>query len=312
VSFHTSLSLQGIVFVLHEYCLHFQQHISCFFTQFIQMKSILIPLLLSTMIGHSQAQTCVATASMTVTINDNCSKLAPKAFLQGPYNATLGMMNDHLRTASLIPTTSPQDAATTAPASVVNNPTNTLLNTNPDAIVDWVLVELRDKTNPATIKGSAAALVQRDGDIVAVDGVSPVVVNVPALTTGYYVAIKHRNHLGAMTGTAMPMLAGATAVVDFTTMGNGATAATGSVGQSWGFNSQKFVGSKFCLLSGNSDGDGRISAIDYNDFWLLQNGKKMSAFGYLNIQSDYDLDGRVTAIDYNDFWLLNNGRKQTF
>jgi hypothetical protein len=268
-----------------------------FLRQSIQMKRIITPLFFSALAWQTHAQSCVATASLTVTINNNCAKLAPKAFLQGPYDASKGMMNDNLRTASLIPTTSPQDATATADVSVVNNPNNSALNMSPDAIVDWVLVELRDNANPATIKGSAAALVQRDGDIVAVDGVSPVVINVPALTSGYYVAVKHRNHLGVMTGTAMPMLAGATAVIDFTTMANGTVAAAGSVGQSWGDTAQKdLTGGNFGMWAGDVTKNGELQySGSGNDRLLILQKLSYNILGNVSqyTQEDVNLDGQV-------------------
>jgi hypothetical protein len=275
------------------------------------MKQILIPLFLGAAVFQGLAQSCVATASLTVTINNNCTKLAPKAFLQGPYVAANTAMSDNLRTNNLIPTTSPYAAdAATADASVVQNPTITALNANANAIVDWVLVELRDKTTPTTVLGSAAALIQRDGDIVAVDGASPVVLNVPA-GNDYYVAVKHRNHLGVMTGTAVTATAGATAVVDFTTMANGAAAGAGSAGQSWGSLAQRdLTGGKFGMVSGNTDSDTRITPLDYVT-WTNQNGKRMVTVGYLTVLVDSDMDGRVTPLDYV-IWTKNNGKRQNF
>ena len=44
--------------------------------------------------------------------------------------------------------------------------------TGSDAIVDWVFVELRNASGN-TVVDSRAALLQRDGDVVDVDGVSP-------------------------------------------------------------------------------------------------------------------------------------------
>lgn len=70
--------------------------------------------------------------------------------------------------------------------------------TGQNAIVDWVYVELRSKANNATIVATRSGLVQRDGDIVDVDGVS--CLSFPGLPIdSYYVAVRHRNHLGAMT-----------------------------------------------------------------------------------------------------------------
>jgi hypothetical protein len=274
------------------------------------MKQILIPLFLGAAVFQGLAQSCVATASLTVTINNNCTKLAPKAFLQGPYVAANTAMSDNLRTNNLIPTTSPYAAdAATADASVVQNPTITALNANANAIVDWVLVELRDKTTPTTVLGSAAALIQRDGDIVAVDGASPVVLNVPA-GNDYYVAVKHRNHLGVMTGTAVTASAGATAVVDFTTMANGAVGGAGSAGQSWGFKAQVPIGSSYCLYSGNADGSNKVNAADYT-IWLPQSGRNMSFYGYMNVISDFNMDGKSGSPDYT-LWLKSSGKTQTF
>ena len=67
-------------------------------------------------------------------------RINPKLFLQGPMlnSANAGLMNDDLRVAGYIPTTSPYVDALTCNASVFS------VNGN-DAIVDWVWVELRDK-----------------------------------------------------------------------------------------------------------------------------------------------------------------------
>lgn len=120
------------------------------------------------------------------------------ALLDGPYNEATDLMNDNLRVDNLLPSAQPYTVApfnysgteTVAPA--------VLAVSGDDAIVDWVLVELRDKTNSSSIIASRAALVQRDGDIVDVDGVSPVrFLNL--LTNDYYVAVRHRNHLATMT-----------------------------------------------------------------------------------------------------------------
>ncbi|MBK8338906.1 MAG: hemagglutinin protein, partial [Flavobacteriales bacterium] len=63
--------------------------------------------------------------------------------------------------------------------------------------MDWVVVELRDNTNPASIVASRAALIQRDGDVVSTNGTTPVLFDqAPGI---YRVALRHRNHLGVMT-----------------------------------------------------------------------------------------------------------------
>lgn len=86
--------------------------------------------------------------------------------------------------------------------------------TGSNAIVDWVVVELREAGTPAHVVASCAALVQRDGDVVALDGTSPVSMEVAP--GNYHVAIRHRNHLGAMTANALA-LGGTATSVDLTT-----------------------------------------------------------------------------------------------
>lgn len=126
-------------------------------------------------------------------------RLNVAALLEGPYNATTGLMNDALRGLGTFPLTEPFTAlgythvggggeATTAPVLAV---------TGNNAIVDWLLVELRSTVNAATVLESRSALLQRDGDVVSMDGISPVSFTQPAGT--YHVAVRHRNHLGAMT-----------------------------------------------------------------------------------------------------------------
>ncbi|WP_298421759.1 BspA family leucine-rich repeat surface protein [uncultured Kordia sp.] len=134
--------------------------------------------------------------------------LAAKVYLQGaainPNTGEENLMRDDLRMASLLPTTSPYADGLTCDASVFNT-------TGANAIVDWIWVELRDATDNTNILYSTSALLQRDGDIVATDGVS--VVSFNAGINNYFIAIKHRNHLGIMTATAILIN---TTSVDFT------------------------------------------------------------------------------------------------
>ena len=114
-------------------------------------------------------------------------------------------MRDDLRTSNLIPTTSPYDA-TTCNSNVFNTTGN-------DAIVDWILVQLRDANDNSSVLESQSALIQRDGDIVDVDGTSAL--SFALAPDNYHVALKHRNHLGVMTLNAIAMST-TTTTVDFT------------------------------------------------------------------------------------------------
>jgi hypothetical protein len=145
-----------------------------------------------------------------------------KVFLQGPYDSVSGLMRDDLRAAGLVPAMEPFSSINTAhPGAFVevnSFVTETiaapvLAVTGDNAIVDWVWLELRDMTNLNTVVATRSALVQRDGDIVDLDGTSGV--EFPDTYVGeYYLLVRHRNHLGAM--TASPVDFTAVMPIDFT------------------------------------------------------------------------------------------------
>jgi hypothetical protein len=176
-------------------------------------------------------------------------QLSAKVFLQGPYNA--GLMNDNLRVSNLIPTTQPYSTISgfSHVGSEIITPSviapSVLAVTGNDAIVDWVFIQLRDKSNVNSVLATRAALLQRDGDIVDVNGTSPVTFNIAS--DNYFVAIRHRNHLGARTVSAVA-LSNTTTTLDFTTP-------TPSL--LYGTNPQKDLGGgKFGLYMGNVIQDG--------------------------------------------------------
>ncbi len=125
-----------------------------------------------------------------------------KTMLGGSYDITNGLMKDELRQNALIPLTEPYTSLgyTHIGGGGETISSSVLTATGDGAIVDWVVLELRSGTNPETIIATRSALLQADGDIVDVDGVSPIAF--PSVPSGnYYVAIRHRNHLGTMTAT---------------------------------------------------------------------------------------------------------------
>ena len=149
----------------------------------------------------------IATASGDVAGMDKFVLTRAKVFLQGAYNSVTGVMSDALRTpTNLIPLTDPYRSAPftanfihvanaiaeTAAASVFADQAFTDNN-----IVDWVFLELRNSTvSPGnTVLQTRSALLKRNGDIVDVDGTSPVTFN-NLINGTYTIAIRHRNHLG--------------------------------------------------------------------------------------------------------------------
>ncbi len=179
---------------------------------------------------------------------NNGVRLALKVMLEGPYDNLTGRMRDGLRAGGLIPNVEPFTALGFTQAG--DGGGETLLSgvtniTGDNAIVDWVLVELRNTTTPTTIVATRAALVQRDGDVVAEDGVSPIALLAPV--GSYQVAVRHRNHLGAMT-SAPVALSGSTVNLDLTL----ASTAT------FGTNARKDISGVQTLWTGNVARDGQL------------------------------------------------------
>ena len=157
--------------------------------------------------NYGTAQDCTLSSGL---------KLQVRAFLQGAYNSSTGLMHNQLATVGVLPDNQPY---TTAPW--VYNGTETLSSTvkgltGNDAVTDWVLVEIRHALLPVTVVASKAAVVQRDGDIVDAD-TGDTTLNFSNLSAGnYYVTVRHRNHLGVTTQVPLALSSNAATLVDFT------------------------------------------------------------------------------------------------
>ncbi len=81
---------------------------------------------------------------------------------------------------------------------------------NHNAIVDWVFVEVRSQNDNKQVIATRSGLLQRDGDVVDVDGVSDLLFS-DLTENNFYVVVKHRNHLGTMSS-----LVSKTDLIDFT------------------------------------------------------------------------------------------------
>jgi large repetitive protein len=158
---------------------------------------------------------CTGVAQITVEVVPFVL-VTPKAKLQGNFNAGTGLMTDLLRTGGWIPAAQPYTLPQVNNSGTETVAPSVLAVTGSDAIVDWVFVQLRSNANSATVISTRSALLQRDGDIVDVDGVSPLKMIVPAGTTSCFVTVKHRNHLGVMTAAPVALSSATTTVVDFT------------------------------------------------------------------------------------------------
>ena len=180
--------------------------------------------------------------------NQTAIMLNTRVWLQGVFNET--HMVDKLRESGLLPTQEPYSQAIPNPFSDHQGGetlSDELLATEGlSAPVDWVLVELRNATDPTQVMGSKAAVVLRDSRIVnAETGSEDLMFDLPS--GDYQVAIRHRNHLGAMTFSAVTF-AGAPELVDFSSPAL----------DTWGEHARLVSDGKALLRTGDANHDGRV------------------------------------------------------
>lgn len=228
-------------------------------------------------------------------------RIMPRVFLEGPFDA--GSMHDDLRAAGLVPLSEPYTGlgyifngggGETIDAAILNA-------TGSDAIVDWMVLELRDKNNSASVLASRSVLLQSDGDVVDLDGTSEV-----ALSIGddeYHIAIRHRNHLGVMSLNTIDLNSTGT-VIDFS------DPATGT----YGTEALKDITGTKCMWMGNVVFDAELKyagSSNDRDPILVAIGEVVptaTTTGYLS--EDCTMDGEVKyggALNDRDPILVNIG-----
>ncbi|MBK9074872.1 MAG: hypothetical protein IPL77_07790 [Flavobacteriales bacterium] len=173
-----------------------------------------------------------------------------RVMLDGPFNA--GVMENQLRQESLIPLTEPFTAlgythtgggggevatASIFIASYDGTPTS--------QVVDWVLIEYRDAMDPSVVVGSVSALVLGDG-LVRYPNWKSLPTFAPDPNGSYYVAVRHRNHLGVM--TAQPVDFSKSPYIDFSAIDTPV----------YGNNARKTNSGMGTLRSGDVNFDGQV------------------------------------------------------
>ncbi|MEO8067171.1 MAG: metallophosphoesterase family protein [Flavobacteriales bacterium] len=215
--------------------------------------------------------------------------LALKVALEGPLDTISGLMYDSLRVRGYLPLQQPftgifplvgeGGSETIAPSVLAVSGSN--------AIVDWVLVEVRNAETQGQVLNTRAALLQRDGDVVDVDGVSPVVFHMPM--GSYHIVVRHRNHLGCM--TAVPVhLERSLTTIDFRS----------PLLATYGTEARRPTAGTMALWMGNSVADNRLMYIgtaNDRDPVLVAVGGVLptnTVSGYL--PEDANMDGTVKYI----------------
>jgi len=225
--------------------------------------------------------------------------ITAKVMLEGPYEPTAGLMHDMLRQAGLVPLTEPYTALGYDLAGSPHQGGETispavLLVTGPNAIVDWVVLELRQQNDRTAMVASRFVLVQRDGDVVDLDGVSPVLF--PSDAGNYIVAASHRNHLSVRSpnGPGIALNEATVTNYDFTT----------SMAQAFGTNPMKQVQTTptpiFALWGGNTSVNNTVRATGpatINDYTAILSTLTFptNIIPTVYSNSDVNMDGTVRA-----------------
>ena len=179
--------------------------------------------------------------------------LAAKIILQGPYQASQDLMRDQLRTKSLIPLEEPySDMAAFTHVSGGGGETVDALEdfdyvADGDDIVDWVFLEIRDSAD--AVVSTRSALLQRDGDIIDIDGSNSAVSFEGITLDNYTIVVRHRNHLGVKSSGIVSMSPGTTAVYDFTF----------AVNQAVGDQQEELETGVYGVYGGNANGESAVA-----------------------------------------------------
>ncbi len=181
-------------------------------------------------------------------------RVSPRVILEGCYDPGSLLMTDHLRASALLPSGDPYGPlGYPFPGGTYSNSAMGVPTTiGSDAVVDRVVIELRDPTTPSQVVAARSVYVQRDGDVVDLDGASPVLFTMA--TGNYHVAVRHRNHFGVMAASAIGLSVTSTSV-DFTN-----TATT-----TYGTSAQKQIGGKMVLWAGDATGNGTLQYTGANN-----------------------------------------------
>ncbi|MEL7251639.1 MAG: hypothetical protein AAFO03_24660 [Bacteroidota bacterium] len=212
------------------------------------------------------------------TLGKGLLKISAKALLAGAYD-NAGLMTDDLRSGDYLPTAEPYAGLGFSHSGAEAVYDGVFDRTSDDAVVDWILLELRDKDDKSIVIATRAALLQKDGDIVDMDGTSSVTFD--AAADDYYLVVQHRNHLGVMSTSAIS-ISETTTTYDFT------TTLANTLGESNGI--LDLGDGYYALYSGDADGSGQVQNTDISPILTI-----LGTAGYL--PGDLDMNGQVQNSD---------------
>lgn len=240
-----------------------------------------VPIIVSSCRMRDELNSTITCASDTGWIYLYPAMVRSKVYLQGPFVSSTTSMHTQLRDADYT------DQRTSPYAQDPISYGRQL----PANVVDWVLLQLRSTATGATL-ASKSCFLRSDGRIVFPDSTASNDVPFDVTAGNYYIVVRHRNHLGVMSASAVALGSAAnTTLYDFTT----------GQGQAYGTNAMRTLSvSNYGLFSGDANNDLRINSTDKTQ-WNAQNG----LIGFRN--SDFDLSARVNSTDKVTYWAPNNG-----
>jgi PKD repeat protein len=198
--------------------------------------------------------TCTSTFTQYVVVTSPALPVSVRVMLQGPYDANTGLMRDAVRSAGLLPLLEPYTAMGYAHVggggefvfpAIFNSTGN-------NAIVDWVVVELRSASDATNVVETRSGLLTRNGDVVATNGTSPL--SFLSAPGNYHIAVRHRNHLAVMSRDPIG-LAAVNNSIDFS---NGSS-------PTFGTDAQQMTSGTHMMWSGNTDFNGTLKYVGANN-----------------------------------------------
>ncbi len=217
---------------------------------------------------------------------ENHNTIELKAMLEGPYDASTGLMRTDLMEEGLLPVNQPFSGD---PWYYTGN--ETLSADAPSNIVDWVLVEYRSLEDNNVVVGQKAALLLDNGAIVdpiptSSNNYAGISIDAVQLNFAYamYFAIKARNHLAILSRYEVYMPSWGP--YDFTQSDN----VLGNTEQL-----AEVTDNVYALKAGDFNADGVITVQDYN----LYTNDVSNINEYL--PGDLNLDSAVTVADFNAY-----------
>ena len=229
---------------------------------------------------------CQNTYDLNIEVFECASNLRISAALEGAFDSNTNEMRTDLNDAGLLPLSQPFSV------SPWNYNGGESVSSIPNNVVDWVLLELRSAGNTNQIVERKAAFLLKNGDIVdinnAIDGVE---FNALNANDGYYIVLRHRNHLDVVSATTQKLDVNNEMLYSFIS----------DVNQALGTAQLTEVGTGiYALRAGDIDGNGQINNDDTSIY--LNESSMLNQY----LKSDGDMNTTVSVSDFNLF-LSNNG-----